>query len=77
MEQRIGLAPGYAYEVLVDLVRPWTVPVRLVHGLGNYGEFALDEPASHFRHTESRLSRAGEVVLAAERGDLAPVPVRA
>jgi hypothetical protein len=75
VEQRIGLAPGYAYQVLVDQVRPWTVPVRLVDGLGNYGDFAGDDPASHFRHTESRLSRAGEVVLAAERGDLAPVPV--
>jgi DNA gyrase/topoisomerase IV subunit A len=75
VEQRIGLAPGYAYKVLIDLVRPWTVPVRLVQGEGDYGEPAGADRASHFRHTESRLSRAGEVVLAAERGELAPVPV--
>jgi hypothetical protein len=75
VERRIGLAPGYAYQVLVDLARWWTVPVRLVHGQGNYGELRDDQPASHFRHTGSRLSRAGEVVLAAERGELAPVPV--
>lgn len=75
MEKRIGLAPGYAYEVLVDLALPWKVPVRLVHGQGNYGEPSDDQPASHFRYTESRLSRAGEVVLAAERGEPALVPV--
>jgi hypothetical protein len=51
------------------------VPVRLIHGLGNYGDLAIGDPASHFRHTESRLTRTGEVVLAAECGDLAPVPV--
>lgn len=75
VEQRIGLAPGYAYEVLVDLVRPWTVPVRPVQVLGNYGEPAGGEPASHFWHTGSWLSGAGDVVLAAERGVLAPAPV--
>lgn len=75
VEQRIGLAPGYAYQVLADLARPWQVPARLVHGQGDYGELRDDQPASHFRHTEARLSPAGEVVLAAERGDLAPVPV--
>jgi DNA gyrase/topoisomerase IV subunit A len=75
VERRIGLAPGHAYPVLADLARQWTVPVRLVQGQGNYGELRDDEPASHFRYTESRLSQAGEAVLAAERGDLAPVPV--
>jgi hypothetical protein len=74
VEARIGLAPGYAYQVLVELARWWTVPVRLVHGEGNYGELRDDLPAAHPRYTESRLSRAGEVVLAAERGQLAPVP---
>jgi hypothetical protein len=74
VEARIGLAPGYAYQVLVDLARWWTVPIRLVHFEGNYGELRDDEPASEPRYTESRLSPAGEVVLAAERGQLAPVP---
>lgn len=75
VEDRIGLAPGYAYQVLADLARPWQVPVRLVDGQGDFGDLRDDQPASHFRHTEARLSPAGEVVLAAERGDLAPVPV--
>ena len=59
VEKRVGLAPGYGYEVLADLARPWTVPVRLVHGEGNYGELRDDEPTSPFRHTGSRLSPAG------------------
>jgi hypothetical protein len=74
VEDRIGLAPGYAYEVLVDLARPWTMPLTLVDGCGNFGTRGNDPPAN-FRYTESRLSPAGQVALAAERGDLAPVPI--
>ena len=74
VESRIGLAPGYAYEVLLDLARPWRVPVRLVEGIGNYGDLRGD-PAAAFCHTASRLAPAGEVALAAERRELAPVPI--
>jgi DNA gyrase subunit A len=74
VEERIGLAPGYAYEVLLDLARPWTMPLLLVDGQGNFGSRGND-PAANYRYTEAGLSGAGEVVLAAERGDLAPVPV--
>ena len=73
-ETRIGLAPWYAYPVLVDLALPWKLPVTLVEGQGNFGSRGNDPPAGR-RYTESRLSAAGRVVLAAERGDLAPVPV--
>ncbi len=74
VEERIGLAPGYAYEVLLDLARPWTMPLLLVDGQGNFGSRGND-PAANYRYTEAGLTRAGQVVLAAERGDLAPVPV--
>ena len=74
VEVRIGLAPGYAYEVLLDLARPWQMPLLLVDGQGNVGTRGND-PAANYRYTEAGLTRAGEVVLAAERGDLAPVPV--
>src|SRR5712691_7216980 len=74
VEERIGLAPGYAYEVLLDLGRPWRLPVWLVDGLGGYGDVA-DQFHSEFRHTMARLSAAGQVAVAAERGDLAPVPI--
>jgi RNA polymerase sigma-70 factor (sigma-E family) len=74
VEDRIGLAPGYAYEVLLDLGRPWTMPVSLISPCGNFGSRGHD-PAANFRYTESGLTRAGQVVLAAERGELGPVPV--
>lgn len=73
-EVEIGLAPWYAYPVLVDLAQPWKMPVTLVEGQGNFGSRGNDPPASR-RYTESRLTDAGRVVLAAERRDLAPVPV--
>jgi hypothetical protein len=74
VEERIGLAPGYAYDVLVDLARPWTMPVHLVDGQGNFGSRG-DDPPADFRYTEARISPAGRVALAAERGELAPVPI--
>jgi hypothetical protein len=74
VEERIGLAPGYAYEVLLDLARPWQMPLLLVDGQGNFGSRGND-PAANYRYTEAGLSPSGELVLAAERGDLAPVPV--
>lgn len=73
-EAQIGLAPWYAYPILMDLARPWKMPVTLVEGQGNFGSRGNDPPASR-RYTESRLTDAGRVVLAAERRDLAPVPV--
>lgn len=73
-EVQIGLAPWYAYPVLVDLAQPWKMPVTLIDGQGNYGSRGND-PAASRRYTESRLTDAGRVVLAAEHRDLAPVPV--
>ena len=74
VEDRIGLAPSYAYEVLLDLARPWTMPLPLVDGQGNFGSRGND-PAANPPYTQSRLSPAGQVALAAEHGDLAPVPI--
>lgn len=73
-ESRIGLAPWYAYPVLVDLAQPWKMPVTLVDGQGNFGSRGND-PAASRRYTESRLTQAGRVALAAEHRDLAPVPI--
>ncbi len=74
VEDSIGLARGYGYEILVDLALPWKMPVPLVDGHGNYGSRGNDPPANP-RYTEARLSPVGQLVLAAERGELAPVPV--
>jgi hypothetical protein len=74
VEERIGLAPGYAYEVLIDLALPWKVPVILVRKGGNFGS-RDGFPPMGFHETEAGLSPAGEVALAAERGEIAPVPI--
>ena len=73
-EPEIGLAPWYAYPVLVDLAQPWKMPVTLVDGRGNFGSRGND-PAASRRYTESGLTDAGRVALAAELRDLAPVPI--
>jgi hypothetical protein len=72
-EARIGLGPRYAYEILVDLASPWIIPLPLVDVRGNIGDRTF--PKAEARHTESRLSQAGQLVLDAEAGLLAPVPV--
>jgi hypothetical protein len=74
LEDEIGLARGYAYQVLIDLALPWKLPIPLIEGIGNFGGRGNDPPASAY-YTEARLSPAGQVVLAAERGEIAPVPV--
>ncbi len=74
LEDEIGLARGYAYQVLIDLALPWKLPIPLVEGIGNFGGRGDDPPASAY-YTEARVSPAGQVVLAAERGEIAPVPV--
>jgi hypothetical protein len=74
LEDEIGLARGYAYQVLIDLAQPWKLPVPLIEKIGNFGSRGNDPPASP-RYTEARLSRVGQVALAAERGQIAPVPI--
>jgi DNA gyrase subunit A len=74
LEQAIGLAPGYSYEVLVDMASPWIMPIVLVSGQGNFGSRGSD-PAASPQYTECRLSPAGQVALRADQGTLAPVPI--
>jgi hypothetical protein len=74
LENEIGLARGYAYQVLTDLALPWKIPIPLIEPQGNFGSRDSDPPASPF-YTEARLSPAGNVALAAERGEIAPVPI--
>jgi hypothetical protein len=72
MEAATGLGPRYAYDVLLDLARPWMINVPLIDPQGNIGD--LDFPAVGPRHTECRPSGAGYVILDAEAGRIAPVP---
>ena len=74
LEDGIGLARGYAYQVLIDQALPWKLPIPLIEPWGNFGSPGSDPPASAY-YTEARLSPAGQIALAAERGEIAPVPI--
>jgi DNA gyrase/topoisomerase IV subunit A len=60
--------------VLIDQALPWKLPIPLIEGQGNFGGRGNDPPASAY-YTEARLSPAGQVALAAERREIAPVPI--
>jgi len=52
LEGELGLARGYAYQVLIDLAQEWKLPVPLVEGRGNFGSRGSDPPASpRYTHT--------------------------
>jgi hypothetical protein len=74
IEERIGLGPRYGYEMLMDLARPWIVPVPTVIVMGNKGDRDFPEAAGP-EYTECRPSHAGQSVLDAEAHRLAPIPV--
>src|SRR5258707_7028792 len=74
IQERIGLGPRYGYEVLLDMARPWIIPVPMISVVGNKGDRNLPE-ASAPRHTECRLTHAGQLMVDAEAHRRAPVPV--
>ena len=74
IEERIGLGPRYAYEVLLDLARPWIIPVRAVVAMGNIGDRSFPATAGP-GYTECRPSYAGQLALDTEADRLAPVPL--
>lgn len=73
IEQQIGLGEKYGYELVLDMARPWILPTPLIEVIGNRG-YREDPPADP-EYTSCRLSRAGEVALKAESGQMAPVPL--
>src|SRR5258707_11041586 len=48
VDTQIGLAPGYAYQLLVDLAQPWTLAadVRDASNRGNYRFVCVPEPGT-------------------------------
>lgn len=74
VEDTSAVPRGYGYQVLVDTARDWLTQVPLIDPQGNFGSQGNDPPASP-RYTEARLSPAGQLALAAERGEVAPVPI--
>jgi hypothetical protein len=75
VDRRIGLGPGYAYPMVCDLSKWWVIPVPLLAESGGGGDRVIPWPIEPV-HTECGLSRAGELVVAAEAGMIAPVPAR-
>ncbi len=73
LDQEVGLAPVYAYLALCDLAKPWIVNPTLVNFHGELG--TRDKPGAVMRMTECRLCWLGAVAVAAERGEIAPVPL--
>lgn len=73
VEAATGVGPRYAYPMLVDLAVPWRRHLPLLEPLGNVGTRG-DDPPADARYTMVRLSPAGRLALAAERGAVGPVP---
>jgi hypothetical protein len=65
IEERIGLGPWYAYDLLLDLARPWVIPIATVAVQGNKGDRSFPMAAGP-GYTECRLSQVGQLVLMAE-----------
>ena len=74
LEREHGIGPRYGYEVLTDLVVPWRLHLPLLEGRGNLGSQYGDPPADA-TYTEVQLSAVGALAVAAERGELGPVPL--
>lgn len=74
LEQRYGIGGRYAYPVLQDLQAPYRLHLPLLDVRGNWGS-RYGDPAADARYTEVRLSRVGALAVAAERGELGPVPL--
>lgn len=73
MDRNLGFGPRYVYEPLCDLARPWVVLLPLIDGHGNFG--SPDYSAADSLYTECRLSPAGKLAVAAERGQIPPLPI--
>jgi hypothetical protein len=72
IEQHTGIGPRYAFDILLDLARPWVITVPLITVQGHMG--SRDHPAPGPQYAECRPSPAGQAVLDAEVASLPPVP---
>lgn len=74
LEHEDGLGARYVYPVLQDLGAPWRLHLPLLDPYGNWGSQHGD-PAADPQYTQVRLSPFGALALAAERAEVAPVPL--
>ena len=68
------IGPRYAYPVMRDLQALYRLHLPVLDGGGNWGSQG-DDPAADPRYTEVRLSPVGALAVAAERGEVGPVPL--
>jgi DNA gyrase subunit A len=71
--ERTGIGPKSSYEVLCDMTRPWVTHLALIDFHGNHGSPDFGPAAPQY--TESRTSPLGVAALAAERGEIGPLPI--
>jgi hypothetical protein len=74
LESEQDFGARYAYPLLQDLAAPWRRHLPLLDPCGNWGSRHGD-PAADARYTEVRLSEVGALALAAEQGEVGPVPL--
>jgi hypothetical protein len=74
LEDLHGIGGRYAYPMLQDLAAPYRLHLPLLDVNGNWGSQHGD-PAADARYTEVRLSPAGMLAVAAERGEVGPLPL--
>ena len=74
LERQDGLGARYLHPLLQDLGAPWRLHLPLLDPYGNWGSQHGD-PAADPQYTKVRLSPVGALALAAERDEVAPVPL--
>jgi DNA gyrase/topoisomerase IV subunit A len=74
VEHRRQIGHRYAWPALVDIGVPWRVHLPLVELHGNAGT-AMGDPPADAVYVETRLSPIGALALAAERGEIGPIPL--
>jgi DNA gyrase/topoisomerase IV subunit A len=70
-----GVAPRFGYDAICMAAASWLTHVRVVDPHGNFGSADPHDEAAAARYTEARLSRAGAMALASERGELPRLPI--
>lgn len=74
LEAADGIGARYAYRVMIDLASPWRLHLPLLEMQGNIGSQHGD-PAADAPYTAVRLSPVGALAVAAQRGQVGPVPL--
>lgn len=74
VEQQDGYGGRYTSLVATDLAAAWRLHLPLLEGNGNWGGRGDDPPAEP-RYREVRMSTAGALALATERGETGPIPL--